>query len=146
MARVARTVLETVRFTLALQNPDALDTMKNAADSILEADTVRRIDWKPDFSSHVLLAACRIHETATELRRQDGTYYGLFTDASLRTLMSDQLEDESTFLDLRDALPLYPGQHPVMVGDDKNSLVWFGTLIADSSGPDLRRLADVKLQ
>ncbi|KAJ6594966.1 hypothetical protein B0H10DRAFT_2090344, partial [Mycena sp. CBHHK59/15] len=86
-------------------------------------------DWEPDMSSHVVLAACTENQEAAELERHDGTYQGVFTHSLIGILQHNgslsyrELIDSVTL-----ALPeeLKYVQTPVVAGDKKESLLWYG--------------------
>lgn len=87
--------------------------------------SVMDVNWTPDTSSFVTLAACCAHETAKEHRTQR---YGLFTGVLLDTLESDAVDKHTTF---EGVIQLVAGklrrwQMPVAHGDRKNSCLWFG--------------------
>ncbi|SJL16870.1 uncharacterized protein ARMOST_20400 [Armillaria ostoyae] len=86
--------------------------------SILESD------WKPDMSSHVIMAACKEYQIAREVESETG-YNGIFTRAVIDALRSGNLSEESTYIDLLCSLPLRGWQTPVVAGKNKNDRLWF---------------------
>ncbi|KAK0215154.1 caspase domain-containing protein [Armillaria fumosa] len=81
-------------------------------------------DWKPDMSSHVILAACKEYQTAREAEYETG-YNGIFTRALVDSLRSGNLSEESTYIDLLYSLPLRGRQTPVVAGKNKCDRLWF---------------------
>ncbi len=80
-------------------------------------------DWSPDFTSHVILAACREYEQAKE----DESENGIFTQALIEALKSDRLKAGSTYRDLIDTLriPTSTAQVPVVAGRHMNKRLWY---------------------
>ncbi|PBK64285.1 hypothetical protein ARMSODRAFT_1007164 [Armillaria solidipes] len=81
-------------------------------------------DWRPDMSSHVILAACKEYQIAREVEGETG-YNGLFTRALIDALRSGNLSEESTYIDLLCSLRLRGGQTPVVAGKNKSDRLWF---------------------
>lgn len=83
------------------------------------------VNWIPDTSSFVTLAACRGYENAREHFTQD---YGIFTGVLLDTINSDAVDKNTTFEGVIQlvAEKLERWQVPVAHGDRKNSRLWFG--------------------
>ncbi|SJL18677.1 uncharacterized protein ARMOST_22275 [Armillaria ostoyae] len=86
--------------------------------SILESD------WKPDMSSHVIIAACKEYQIVREVESETG-YNGIFTRALVDALRSGNLSEESTYIDLLCSLPLRGWQTPVAAGKNKRDRLWF---------------------
>ncbi|KAK0213817.1 caspase domain-containing protein [Armillaria fumosa] len=80
-------------------------------------------DWRPDMSSHVILAACKEYQTAREAKSEAG-YNGVFTQGLIGTLRSESLSEESTYVDLLFSLPRWRGQTPVIAGKHKRERLW----------------------
>ncbi|KAK0489881.1 peptidase C14, caspase domain-containing protein [Armillaria luteobubalina] len=51
-------------------------------------------DWKPDMTSHVVLAACTDTQYAKEAKEGDKCWNGVFTQALIDALKSDDLKEE----------------------------------------------------
>ncbi|PBK87186.1 hypothetical protein ARMGADRAFT_468828 [Armillaria gallica] len=81
-------------------------------------------DWRPDMSSHVILAACKEYQIAREAESETG-YNGIFTRAVIDALKSGNLSKESTYIDLLYSLPVRRGQTPVVAGKNKSDRLWF---------------------
>ncbi|PBK64311.1 hypothetical protein ARMSODRAFT_962149 [Armillaria solidipes] len=81
-------------------------------------------DWRPDMSSHVIIAACKGYQIAREVEGEMG-YNGIFTRALIDALRSGNLSEESTYIDLLCSLPLRGWQTPVVAGKNKNDRLWF---------------------
>ncbi|PBK68060.1 hypothetical protein ARMSODRAFT_1020089 [Armillaria solidipes] len=94
-------------------------------------------EWRPDMSCHVVIAACRGHQTTGERESEEtGISHGIFTRVlveTLRYLSSVQL----TYVLLLDALPvqLFRWQTPVVAGDAKGKLLWSQEDQETISGP-----------
>ncbi len=86
--------------------------------SILESD------WRPDMSSHVIMAACKEYQIAREAESETG-YNGIFTRAVIDALRSENLSEQSTYIDLLCSLPLRGRQTPVVAGKNKCDRLWF---------------------
>ncbi|KAK0213452.1 caspase domain-containing protein [Desarmillaria ectypa] len=86
--------------------------------------SVLSTDWQPDMSSHVILAACKEYQIAKEVESETG-YNGVFTQALIGTLRSENLREESTYVDLLFSLPLRRGQTPVVAGKHKCDRLWY---------------------
>ncbi|KAK0474333.1 peptidase C14, caspase domain-containing protein, partial [Armillaria luteobubalina] len=94
---------------------------KNGADHT----SVLSSNWKPDMSSHVVLAACKEYQLAKEVTGKDGTSDGFFTNALLQTLRYGPLIPSSTYVELLRALPSSDSQTPVVAGQYKTEQIWF---------------------
>ncbi|SJL08892.1 uncharacterized protein ARMOST_12264 [Armillaria ostoyae] len=81
-------------------------------------------DWRPDMSSHVVLAACKEYQTAKEVESEAG-YNGVFTQGLISTLRSESLSEESTYVDLLFSLPRRRGQTPIIAGKHKRERLWY---------------------
>ncbi|KAK0224535.1 caspase domain-containing protein [Armillaria nabsnona] len=81
-------------------------------------------DWRPDMSSHVILAACKEYQIAREVESETG-YNGIFTRAIIDALRSGNLSEKSTYIDLLCSLPVRRGQTPVVAGKNKSDRLWF---------------------
>ncbi len=82
--------------------------------------------WRPDMSSHVILAACKDYEFAKEIEVQ-GSYHGFFTHSLVKALRSGSWTKELTYDDLVCNLPLGRKQTPVVAGDLKLERLWYQT-------------------
>ena len=82
------------------------------------------VNWTPDLSSFVMLAACRTEERSREYAKHNN---GLFTGVLLDTLESDAVDTNTTFEGLIQlvAEKLRKWQEPVAYGDRKNLRLWF---------------------
>ncbi|KAK0186415.1 caspase domain-containing protein [Armillaria mellea] len=81
-------------------------------------------DWRPDMSSHVVLAACKEYQTAKEVESEAG-YNGIFTQGLISTLRSESLSERSTYVDLLFSLPRRRGQTPIIAGKHKREQLWY---------------------
>ncbi|KAK0439131.1 caspase domain-containing protein [Armillaria borealis] len=82
--------------------------------------------WRPDMSSHVILAACKEYEFAKEIE-VGGSYHGYFTHRLVKALRSGSWTKELTYDGLICDLPLGPKQTPVVAGDFKLERLWYQT-------------------
>jgi hypothetical protein len=82
------------------------------------------VNWTPDLTSFVTLAACRRDQKALEHFKQK---HGLFTGVLLDTLESDTVDDKTTFEGLIQQVveKIKKWQVPVAHGDNKNLRLWF---------------------
>ncbi|KAJ7429953.1 caspase domain-containing protein [Mycena galericulata] len=81
--------------------------------------------WSPSATSHVLLAACREDETAWEISYSHDSIHGRFTESLITWLRRVPLEN-TTYVELLNCLPVWPGQTPHCVGSRRNQLVFNG--------------------
>ncbi|KAK0475671.1 caspase domain-containing protein [Armillaria luteobubalina] len=106
----------------------SLRRMLNMADENLSRypsyKSILASDWKPDMSSHVILAACKEYQTARETEGETG-YNGIFTRAVIDALRSGNLSEESTYIDLLYSLSLRGWQNPVVAGKNKSDRLWY---------------------
>ncbi len=86
-------------------------------------------DWRPDTSSHVILAACRDYQyaKAKKVIKEDGAegYIGIFTDSLVRVLQSGDWKEEMTYADLVHCLDKVSHQTPVAAGKHQNARLWY---------------------
>ncbi|KAK0227350.1 hypothetical protein EDD85DRAFT_957968 [Armillaria nabsnona] len=83
--------------------------------------------WKPDMTSHIILAACEETQYAEEVPEGgDNHWNGILTQALIKALKSDGLKEESTYVDLICAskMPQNTTQRPVIVGNSSARL-WY---------------------
>ncbi len=106
----------------------SLKSMLDAAEETMKSfpgyRSILAEDWCPDMTSHVVLAACEKDEFAREDQGEDG-FNGFFTQALLSTLRSNELTEESTYIDLIRALPRGKYQSPVAAGRHKDARLWY---------------------
>ncbi|PBK91149.1 hypothetical protein ARMGADRAFT_1166538 [Armillaria gallica] len=81
-------------------------------------------DWRPDMSSHVVLAACRDYQTAKETWGKE-EFGGVFTTTLVRLLKSDHWKKETTYVGLTHLLNQSYTQTPVVSGDHKFERLWY---------------------
>ncbi|KAJ7884026.1 hypothetical protein B0H13DRAFT_1721125 [Mycena leptocephala] len=83
--------------------------------------------WAPSATSHVLMAACRHDETAREFDCDQGheLIHGRFTKSLITWLRRVPLEN-TTYAELLNQLPVFPGQTPQCSGFKRNQLVFNG--------------------
>ncbi|KAJ7884009.1 caspase domain-containing protein [Mycena leptocephala] len=83
--------------------------------------------WAPSATSHVLMAACRHDETARELEYDQGNelIHGRFTKSLITWLRRVPLEN-TTYAELLNQLPVFPGQTPQCSGFKRDQLVFNG--------------------
>ncbi|SJL17260.1 uncharacterized protein ARMOST_20807 [Armillaria ostoyae] len=105
-----------------------VNDMLRAADERLKSfpcyRSVLSKDWKPDMSSHVVLAACRDYQRATEILGTKG-YRGVLTKTLVRVLRSDAWKRETTYVELTELLNQSYSQTPVVAGDRKYGRLWY---------------------
>ncbi|KAK0435899.1 hypothetical protein EV421DRAFT_2022340 [Armillaria borealis] len=105
-----------------------VNDMLRAADERLKSfpcyRSVLSKDWKPDMSSHVVLAACRDYQRATEILGTKG-YCGVLTKTLVRVLRSDAWKRETTYVELTELLNQSYSQTPVVAGDRKYGRLWY---------------------
>ncbi|KAK0193115.1 caspase domain-containing protein [Armillaria mellea] len=101
-----------------------LSTAEEAMKSFAGYHSILEEDWCPDMTSHVVLAACKEYQFAREVKGKDG-FNGFFTQALLSTLRSNNLTEESTYIDLIRALPGATYQSPVVAGRLKDVRLWY---------------------
>ncbi|KAK0188287.1 caspase domain-containing protein [Armillaria mellea] len=89
-----------------------------------EYKSILDTDWRPDMSSHVIMAACKEYQIARETDGPTGCN-GIFTRALIDALRSGSLSEESTYIDLICSLPLRGRQTPVVAGKNKGDRLWF---------------------
>ena len=83
-------------------------------------------DWKPDTSSHVVLAACRDYQYATETARKGG-YNGIFTKTLIGMLKSGVWRKGVTYIEVTHLLNQSYSQTPVVAGDHIYDRIWYQT-------------------
>ncbi|KAK0191742.1 caspase domain-containing protein [Armillaria mellea] len=83
-------------------------------------------DWKPDTSSHVLLAACRDYQYATETAGKGG-YNGIFTKTLIGMLKSDVWREGVTYIEVTHLLNQSYSQTPIVAGDHIYDPIWYQT-------------------
>ncbi|KAK0477460.1 hypothetical protein IW261DRAFT_1634792 [Armillaria novae-zelandiae] len=83
--------------------------------------------WRPDMSSHVILAACKEFELAKEVKVVGRSYHGFFTHSLVKALRSGSWTKELTYDDLVRKLPREPKQTPAVAGDLKSERLWYQT-------------------
>ncbi len=83
-------------------------------------------DWRPDMTSHIILAACQETEFAREDERKNGCS-GIFTQALIEALKSDRLKAGSTYRDLVSSLQIPPSaaQRPIIAGRHTDERLWY---------------------
>ncbi|PBK64090.1 hypothetical protein ARMSODRAFT_1007392 [Armillaria solidipes] len=101
-----------------------LDTAEETMKSFAGYHSILAEDWCPDMTSHVVLAACKEYQFAREVKGKDG-FNGFFTQALLCTLRSNDLTEQSTYIDLIRALPCATYQSPVIAGRHKDARLWY---------------------
>ncbi|KAK0443864.1 hypothetical protein EV421DRAFT_2035292 [Armillaria borealis] len=101
-----------------------LDTAEEMMKSFAGYHSILAEDWCPDMTSHVVLAACKEYQFAREVKGKDG-FNGFFTQALLRTLRSNDLTEQSTYIDFIRALPCATYQSPVIAGRHKDARLWY---------------------
>ncbi|PBK66813.1 hypothetical protein ARMSODRAFT_1086612 [Armillaria solidipes] len=85
-------------------------------------------DWKAESKkAHVLLAACKSHGLAKEVRGDGNTYHGVFTQALLHKLEeAAKVGELPTYVDLAKCLTRTPLEsYPEVNGDYRNMRLWF---------------------
>ncbi|KAK0440948.1 caspase domain-containing protein [Desarmillaria tabescens] len=132
--RITMTPKSTIRFANPLTaSPTVLGAMMTAADTLLrrypdpekpKEQSVWTPKWTANTASHVLLAACKSYQSASEIVDKSG-HHGLFTDALLRALESSQVEAGCSFVELLKTMPSWKNRTPVVTGDRKHSPLWF---------------------
>ncbi|KAK0489114.1 caspase domain-containing protein [Armillaria novae-zelandiae] len=87
-------------------------------------------NWRPDLTSHVILAACQNYQYAKEkkVRGKNGEilgYAGIFTESLLCFLRSGAYTAETRYVDIASYLPQSLHQTPVIDGDHKDARIWY---------------------
>ncbi|KAK0217300.1 hypothetical protein IW262DRAFT_1299243 [Armillaria fumosa] len=88
-----------------------LDAADDTAKNFPECQSVFAAEWRPDMTSHVILAACREREIAKEERVETGLH-GVFTESLVRTLKSGASNERST-------------QESAVAGRYKHAMLWY---------------------
>lgn len=83
--------------------------------------------WRPDMSSHVVVAACNDYEFAGE-HEMEGEFHGFFTHSLVKALRSGFWTKEMTYVDLVQGLQSRRRQTPVVAGDYMRSRLWYQTM------------------
>ncbi|KAJ7730023.1 hypothetical protein DFH07DRAFT_849488 [Mycena maculata] len=81
--------------------------------------------WSQSAPSHVLLAACGQEETAREIRYDDKSVHGRFTESLITWLRRVSLEN-TTYQELLNRFPTWSGQTPHCGGEKRDGLVFDG--------------------
>ncbi len=127
-ASATRRPAQGYRATFALEESLGQDMLQAASDmqrTNVDGISVRSPEWRPDMTTHVVVAACKEYEVVKEIIRTDGKSEGMFTTALLRTLRYGELTSRSTYVDLQHALPRWKYQTPVVAGEHKTERLWF---------------------
>ncbi|SJL12636.1 uncharacterized protein ARMOST_16065 [Armillaria ostoyae] len=106
---------------------DMLDAAHTRLKNLPKYRSVFKGNWKPDMTSHVVLAACEAFQYALEKEGADNRCNGIFTQALIKVLKSDSSKElESTYVDLIGALkmPQNSQQTPVVAGN-MNARLWY---------------------
>ncbi|KAK0431410.1 peptidase C14, caspase domain-containing protein [Armillaria borealis] len=84
-------------------------------------------NWSPDMDSHVILTACEDYQFAKEKRVEgkDGGHIGVFTDSLVRVLQSSYITEDTTYVDLINALSTSVYQTPCVYGKSKGTRIWY---------------------
>ncbi|KAK0470734.1 hypothetical protein IW261DRAFT_1515171 [Armillaria novae-zelandiae] len=101
-----------------------LDAANDTAINFHEYHSVFTAEWRPDMTSHVILAACRGHGIAKEERGETGLH-GVFTESLVRTLRSGASNERSTYFDLIYSLNRSTTQELAVAGAYKHSMLWY---------------------
>ncbi|KAK0443319.1 hypothetical protein EV421DRAFT_544368 [Armillaria borealis] len=101
-----------------------LDAADDTAKNFPEYQSVFAAEWRPDMTSHVILAACREHEIAKEERGETGLH-GVFTESLVRTLRSGAANERPTYVDLVSSLNRSTTQVSAVAGRYKDSMLWY---------------------
>ncbi|PBK72069.1 hypothetical protein ARMSODRAFT_932420 [Armillaria solidipes] len=81
-------------------------------------------DWKPDMGSHVVLAACRDYQYASETEGKGG-YSGIFTKTLIGVLKSGVWRKGVTYVEVTHLLNQSYSQTPVVAGDHIYDRIWY---------------------
>ncbi|KAK0474334.1 caspase domain-containing protein [Armillaria luteobubalina] len=101
-----------------------LDAADDTAENFPECQSVLAPEWRPDMTSHVILAACRGREIAKEERVEIGLH-GVFTESLVRTLKSGASNERSTYIDLVSSLNRSMRQESAVAGRYKHAMLWY---------------------
>ncbi|PBK89062.1 hypothetical protein ARMGADRAFT_970782 [Armillaria gallica] len=112
-------------------NTGGLELMLRAGDESLKeyslpgTVSVLKGNWSPLNASHVLLAACTDYQFAREVRKDDGTVRGIFTEALMSALRSGP--HTQSYHDLCCTISTTtPFQTPIAIGENSNKLFpWY---------------------
>ncbi|PBK72534.1 hypothetical protein ARMSODRAFT_954252 [Armillaria solidipes] len=87
-------------------------------------------NWRPDMTSHVILAACQNYQYA-KARKVEGNngetlgYAGIFTESLLCFLRSGAYTAETRYVDIASYLHQSLHQTPVIDGNNKDARIWY---------------------
>ncbi|SJL03967.1 uncharacterized protein ARMOST_07324 [Armillaria ostoyae] len=87
-------------------------------------------NWRPDMTSHVILAACQNYQYA-KARKMEGKngetlgYAGIFTESLLCFLRSGAYTAETRYVDVASYLHQSLHQTPVIDGNNKYARIWY---------------------
>ncbi|KAK0191743.1 hypothetical protein F5146DRAFT_1050224 [Armillaria mellea] len=115
------------RAMVPAQNTGIKDMLRAADERLGHLPYYRPVsskNWTPDMSSHIILAACRHDQTATETI-MGKVYRGQFTGRLIAVLTSGSLKKEMTYIKLTEYLNQSTTQTPVVAGDHKNDRIWY---------------------
>ncbi len=121
---VQETLPSVFRQSPAISSKKILQTGDTVLKYFLGYQSILSKDWHPDMSSHVVLSSCRGGFQRAKEKKFGSRYYGVFTEALVRTLRSEELTSKSTYVDLIDTLPRLDGQTPGVAGDRKHNCLW----------------------
>ncbi|KAK0486719.1 caspase domain-containing protein [Armillaria luteobubalina] len=129
----------TVRSIRPMSKASSVAVMLQAADNRLRYlpgyQSVLEEDWFPDMESHVILAACKEYEYATEIKGVDG-YHGIFTRGLIKALKS--VTNDTSYFDLLEALPSTINQTPTINGKHRNANLWYQASVSRDSTSGIR--------
>ncbi len=106
---------------------DMLEAADTRLGKLSRYHSVFERNWKPDMTSHVVLAACAETQYAEEAPEGgDNRWNGVFTQALVKALKSNGLKEDSTYVDLIRAskMPQNTVQRPVIAGNSSARL-WY---------------------
>ncbi len=105
---------------------DMLEATHTRLEILPKHHFVFEANWEPDMTSHVILAACTETQHAKEVEEADNCCNGIFTQALIKVLKSDDLKEESTYVDLVCAskMHLEAKQMPIVAGNMRARL-WY---------------------
>ncbi|PBK65107.1 hypothetical protein ARMSODRAFT_1022536 [Armillaria solidipes] len=120
---------------------DMLDAAHTRLEILPKYHSVFKGNWKPDMTSHVVLAACTETQHAKEAEGAGNHCNGIFTQALIGALKSDGLKEESTYVDLitisASMIPPNAKQTPMVAGDMYARRLWYQ--------PDIPAVPDLDL-
>ncbi|KAK0489115.1 hypothetical protein IW261DRAFT_1589287 [Armillaria novae-zelandiae] len=128
---VSRSLPETgARVTRGTKSATLRDMLDAGEKRLGGSPSIMSRNWRPDLTSHVILAACQNYQyaKAKRVRGKNGEtlgYAGIFTESLLCFLRSDAYTAETRYEDIASYLHQSVHQTPVIDGDHKDARIWY---------------------